>query len=338
MPISSAHAMKTQSPSMRLSLLLILATGTVASSCELPDLKPFAEATARLDSAARQTRDSLVEQLTGLASQIESQVPSAKAEADSLRKAAQDLSDEWRVRIQATEALLAYSESLANIASAGESGAEGARALGESVNELLGSIPSVTAQIPAAALNLTAWIGGIVSEVRAHESLSKSVAAAHPTITLVAPLIAADFQVVARNLEGTQILGETLLNKQYGDLLTYRTHLLERQLAVANRIKSLATGTAIPKTDSDEATMVAHLLRDADSWHSPYSNKLEALHTRVRLHSQLATEAQETVLQWAKLHGELAEVLASQRAPSVATLLNHAKQLEGLIKKLQEET
>lgn len=314
--------------------LLLLVLG---ESCTLPDLHPFATATADLDLAVRQTQDFVVDDLRSLAAEVEHQVPSASAEARELESAAEIFSAEWTKRTSAMQALLAYSNSLANIADAGKKGSENSRALAESVNKLLGAIPSVTAQIPAAAIDVTAWIGAEVARVRAHRSLAKSVDEADPIIREVAAIIANDFGVVAASLPANAILAEALQQKQYGELLKYRNKLIARRASVSRRIGDLAESTAISATDEQEAVLVARLLNEADAWYLPYSEERDEIVRRSRMASRIATKAQAAVIDWARIHGEIGRALEDGRAPSTETLITKAKEIQELVERLGEK-
>lgn len=306
------------------------------SACALPDLRPFAEATASVDLAVRQARELVVSDLNALAGELETQVPAASAEVDALREAARNFSAEWTQRVDTVEALLAYSDSLASISQAGRLGGADSQAVAESFNKLLVSVPSVTARVPAAAVDLTAWIGREVARVRAHRSLGRSVEAAHPIVLEIAALIAADFDVIAANLPQNFILAEALLENQYGDLVRYRERLIERRARVSARIEAVPANSAIPATDQEEAMIVARLLAEAEAWHGPYLAEVARIATRRALALEIATQAKAAVERWARVHGEIAQSLEAGRLPEIGVLVNKARELQALVDRLEE--
>jgi hypothetical protein len=306
------------------------------SACALPDLRPFAEATASLDLVVRQTRALVVRDLTAVADEFETRVPASSTQVRALRDAASAFSVEWAERVETVQALLAYSDSLASISQAGRRGSDNSQVVAESFNKLLDSVPSVTAQIPAAAVDLTAWIGSEVARVGAHRSLVRSVEAAHPVVLEIATLIAADFDVIAANLPQNFILAEALLQNQYGDLVRYRERLVERRARVSARIEAMPANSAIPVTDQEEAMMVARLLTEADAWYGPYLAEEARIAMRRDLAIEIATQAKATVERWARVHGEIAQSLEDGRLPEVGVLVNKARELQALVDRLGE--
>jgi hypothetical protein len=289
-----------------------------------------------VDLAVRQSRELVVSDLNALAGVLEAQVPAASTEADALREAARNFSAEWTQRVDTVQALLAYSDSLASISQAGRLGAADSQAVAESFNKLLVSVPSVTARIPAAAVDLTAWIGREVARVRAHRSLGRSVEAAHPIVLEIAALIAADFDVIAANLPQNFILAEALLENQYGDLVRYRERLIERRARVSARIEAVPANSAIPVTDQEEAMIVARLLAEAEAWYGPYLAEEARIATRSGLALEIATQAKAAVERWARVHGEIAQSLEAGRLPEIGVLVNKARELQALVDRLEE--
>jgi len=301
----------------------------------VPDLKPFADATAEIDLAANRTYDFVVEDLTALAQQAPNRTQQDRAVRSGLENARNNFSGEWKIRLEATAALVEYSASLASIAAAGMEGSEGAHALANSANELLGSIPNVTAQIPAAAINVAAWIKDEVDKVRAAESLAAAVKEADPAIKQIANILAEDFATVAARIDGNVVAAQTLINYQYGSIPTYHASLIERQKAVATRIEKLSVETAISDKDVKEAKLIAELIEKIEPEYSAYREAYDGAASRGITEKAIAIKAQEAVHTWARLHGAIDEALSEKRTPSAALLTNKALELEELVDKLK---
>ena len=70
----------------------------------IPDLKPFAEATADIDLAANRTYDFVVEDLTALAQQAPNRTQQDQDVRNGLENARNDFSVQWKIRLEATAA------------------------------------------------------------------------------------------------------------------------------------------------------------------------------------------------------------------------------------------
>ena len=312
-----------------LACLLLLGLG-LAGCRSVPDLRPFAEATASIDLAANGVHDLVVSDLDSLAASA-----SDSEERKALRKAREAFSTEWGVRLQATEALVGYAGSLASIAEAGEGGAQGARALAGSVNRLLSSIPGVTTQIPAAVTDLASWIKGEVDRVRAAETLADAVARAHPVVRDIGAILAKDFGTVDSKIGGNVFAALAVIDREYGDLPRYREALERRRGAIASSIaKAVDEGAPIPGEQVAEMDTVTSLLDQADSWYGPYRERLELASSRGETGKLAARKAKEAIERWVRLHGEVVDALQERRAPSASVLSNKAMELRALVERL----
>jgi len=316
------------------AVYLFLSVLLVGGCRSIPDLKPFTEATAEIDLAANKTHDFVVLDLTKLASQAPNH---ASAERKAIEGARDDFSKEWKIRLEATAALVEYSASLASIADAGMTGSDGAKALGDSVNQLLGSIPSVTAQIPAATINIAAWVKGEVDMVKAADSLAAAVRQADPVIKNVSSILANDFGIVANKIDINVIAAQTLINYQFGSVPSYREALIKRQDAIATKIANVNAGNAIPNTYVTEMKLVAGLIEKIEPEYIAYCSAYDGAANRGTAQKAIAIKARDAVIVWARLHGDLDESLSEERAPSVAILTNKALELKDLVDELRGE-
>lgn len=161
--------------------LLLLLAGCPAT---IPEIKPFADRTAEMATAMNK-------------GYTQTEVSLTEAEDE---KHAKELQKRWASTKEALIALVAYSDSLAAIADAGNKGSDSAKAVATSLNGLLTAVsPLVGAtQLSAGLIKGMEAINSYVAKVRAHDSMAKAVEAAQPAIDQLAEVMAKNFD----DLEG----------------------------------------------------------------------------------------------------------------------------------------
>jgi len=172
--------------------LIVAAVSLMATACTtLPDVKPFADATASLSTAAGSQYREIESELDSL------EVERAPGDSDQVHKALVAAKDNagkaFKANRQAFDAMLAamvtYSEKLASLAAAGKEGAEAANSLLDTFQGFA-SLAGVSG-IPAGPLAkpITDGFKLIADEVtkrQAAASLSQAVEAAQPGVDKVA--------------------------------------------------------------------------------------------------------------------------------------------------------
>ena len=142
-------------------------------SATLPDIKPFAEQTTKMASAAGNAY-----------TQAEDLLSATDIEADQIKK----LRQEWEQTRPALHAMVAYSNALAALADTGAKGGESAGAVADAVQGLLSvvGVEKVSEKLVGAIKEVNA----LIAAVRAKASLEEAIAQAQPAIDAMCEVIA----------------------------------------------------------------------------------------------------------------------------------------------------
>lgn len=323
-------ARKSQRSAILLSAVILL------SSCSLPDLQPFATATAELSSAVTASGE----------------VVTAALEENQMPAEAKSFGDQFAVRSKAMAAFVEYSDSLASISEAGKQGAQNAGKVADAFNGLLGQVNDLI-PLPGAGL-LSAGLVDVLKEtydlvatVRAAQSMKSAVEAADPTVQRLAQIIGADLanmktivNLAAQNNEariktckpphkprGCQNLG-TL-----GDIVkAYVTHAESAEKTLAIIVKAGQTPTA---AQIKEAQVWRALAAEADERLAVGNAVLKNAKKEKRARLALLANTEKAFKAWAKLHAKLSANLKEGTEPNIANLVTATKSLRGLIEKVQ---
>lgn len=161
--------------------LLLLLVGCLAT---IPEIKPFADKTAEMATAMNK----------GYA-QAEVSLTQAEDAAD-----VKNLQERWTPTKKTLSTLVAYTDSLAAIADAGNKGSDSAKAVAASLNSLITAVNPLVglAQLPEQAIKTMEAIYSYVAKVRARENMSKAVGEAQPAIEQIANILAKNFDDLER--------------------------------------------------------------------------------------------------------------------------------------------
>ncbi|MCB1860052.1 MAG: hypothetical protein KDI63_17410 [Gammaproteobacteria bacterium] len=288
-------------------LLLVL----FLAGCTLPNLKPFADATAELHAAVVETDSAVRLTLT-----------EAGAESEAER-----LGQELALRIAALSAVVNYSDSLAQIAAAGKSGSESAGNLSDALNGFLGALSAPT--LPSNYIALAKSLYGLVAEVRAARSFSRAVETADPAIQGMAQVLIADFgdleALLAQSLVPVQ---QALLdNNDNHEIVDYRMQLerRRRQLEVQLSGNTEDAGTI---RSLKEINDLIDMTRDR---YEPLAEQLAEIAQRTNRQILLVRASKTALRQWADIHGELGNSIAQGISPNTRLLISTVIETRKLI-------
>ena len=300
------------SPARAVGLRLLLAAVVLLlAGCALPDLKPFAESTARMHAAVMKT---------------EVDLPALLREAGKADDAAR-LEAHLAVRTQAMNGVLRYTESLAHIAEAGQSGAASAGKVGDSLNGLLGVLKA--APLSSEALSTVTLAYGYIAQVRAAGALAKAVEQADPVVQTLAGILDKDFKaledlvlqvrptVQRRVMERSADIVEL---KDYREQLEKLRRQLEKQLAQS-------PGNAALVKQAQDLGMLIDQTRDR---YEPLLAEQREIAARARRLTLLMSKTRQAVTEWALVHGNLASDVKAGTRPNVTVLLSLAAQIQGI--------
>jgi hypothetical protein len=300
----------------------------VVSGCQVPDLKPFASASAMLATSINQGGDLAIAPFTRESVMIDGAfvAPGLPTHPGT------QLQAEWDVRRKTADAILVYSASLSAIADASAKRKENAAALVDSVRQIAAVVPGANVITPAAG-NLTIGLLGTVVEVKAFHDLSAAVQSADPAIQLIAGSLLQDFDSLShlyapqqRN-RISQIVPSLASAEQFYATLKAKQAELRRALT-----ENLA--------DKDKNAELAHI----DGLVAGVEPEVLAKRAELaRLQAALAdgkafyAVAANAIDTWAAAHAEIAKALQEKRAPNLMLLATRAQELRGLVADLQAE-
>jgi hypothetical protein len=236
-------------------LAVFTALSLLAGCTELPDLKPFADATAAMAGAMQQGY-----------TQTETLLERAGIETAKLT----ELRDKWEPTRKAIAAMVAYSDALAALGDAGNKGEESAGALIsslEGVQQAVGALIPGLPALPTSVTNAFKQINGVIAKIRARRALKEVVNDADNALRAAADILSVNFRSLAEINRSAAIEVRTQLNadnfatRNYHDRLTTEmqqiTLILTDILDYENKDKAATKSTTLVHlkgTDKDLAS------------------------------------------------------------------------------------
>jgi DNA repair ATPase RecN len=229
-------------------LLAISMICTLLSACtSIPDIQPFADATANMATALNKGY-----------SQTESQLATLQAENSDLEQQAKDrletLRKRWKPTKEAINALVAYTDSLAALANAGKTGKQAAQKLTDSFQGLYNSVaqlvplPGISAGVQS-AFHAIAAVNGVIAKMRARKALKEAAEDAAPAVETIARVLGENFAELENiSRAAGNAAAEGFSNKHSG-LINYQQTLVDNDtritaiLARMNRYYGLPAAT-----------------------------------------------------------------------------------------------
>lgn len=312
-----SHSNFSRSRGSTISLLALLALALTATGCApLPDIGPFADATRQLKTAVAQSGSTVSDELRY---------------TEGLEDSADKLDEAWKQRNLAFEAIVAYSDSLEAIVSAGNKGRETAGALADSIHGFAETVGVVIPGSPVAieaATDSVKLLAAHVANTRAAESLEEAMVQVQPAVKEILELVVADLEDIDGIFRAANKLAEMNLKTSYAQRISYRK-VLEDFVQKADI------------TDANEAVLAKRaqmnaLLDSTNSWYSEYQRKLEENERRLRVGRALIKTAQDSLQQWVTAHGQVVSAIRNRRPVNTESLLGAATEIQGLLERIRE--
>jgi hypothetical protein len=229
------------------------------SACaSIPDIQPFANATAGLSTALNKGFSHTENQLSVLQAENPDLEAKAKTSLDELRK-------RWKPSKEAINALVAYADSLAALANAGKTGKEAANRLTSSFEGLYNAvaqlipIPGLPAGVETAFKAIGA-INGVIARMRAKHALKEAAEEAAPAVKTIADVLAANFQELGNLSQAAgNAAAEAYRNKHHG-VLDYHQTLVDNETAITSILSRINRYSGLPA----EVRVKAERVRQAD--------------------------------------------------------------------------
>lgn len=232
-------------PLLKAKLITIVVMCSLICACtSIPDIQPYADATANLATALNK----------GFA-HTENQLSVLQAENPDLELQAQttliELRKRWKPSKEAINALVAYTDSLAALANAGKTGKEAANRLTSSFEGLYNAvaqlvpIPGLPAGVQT-AFNAIGAINGVIARMRAKRALKEAAEEAAPAVKTIADVLAANFQELA-NLSAAagNAAAAGYRNKHHG-VLDYQQTLVDNETTITSILSRMNRYYGLP--------------------------------------------------------------------------------------------
>ncbi len=312
----------------------VVAVSSVLGGCTLPDLTPFAKATAELGTAVVSSGEAVV----------------AALEENQMPELAKQYSVNFETRVVAMRAFVDYSDSLAAIAATGKNGAENANKVANAFDGLLVQIGSLAPGVGPLSNGVTNLISegyNAVAQIRAAQSMKAAVKEADPFVQKLAQLVGSDLvdmlSIVESVAENSELSIKTCLEPhnpvgcQNIDTLGYAKKVYTDRVAEAERqLLELAERREPPNPELLGAVRDWGVLAVAVDVRLQVRNALIAETKRQkRVRTALLRKTADGFEQWAAVHLKLWKDLEDGTQPSIRNLVAATELLRGLIEKVE---
>ena len=296
-----------------IAAVLLLVTGCRS----LPEVQPFADATATIHHAITASGRTAVAQLADIEGKGSAPTRLGGEPATPL---ARDFYQAWQKREAMFAALDTYAASLVQLVHSGNHGAESAQALAKSASDLASTVSSsFPGGDPAVQLvtSLASQAYGIIAREVAAQRLDKAIALEDPVIQKIARLIAADLtdlkrlNEVWRNSRRAALADETKPDRQR----------LNTLLKMRSNLDQDGDGN-LSAVDLDKLERVGPLIahETASPWYLDYVRRRDDVLNELRTADAVLDQAGLALEAWATAHANIGVAVRQKRPPSLAEL------------------
>ena len=318
---SGGKGPKMKSTLISAKLVVVLLVSALLSSCtSIPDIQPFADATANLATALNKGYG-----------QTENQLATLEAENAALKVAANakltELRARWKPTKAAINALVAYTDSLAALAKAGKTGQEAANKLTDSftglhnaVSQLL-PLPALSPVVLNAFQGIAA-VNGIIAKMRARRALKEAAEDAAPAVETIAEVLAANFAEL-ENINGAAgTAAADAVEQKYSVVLNYHKTLVANDIRIVKVLSLINAYFGVP----------------SDHFERAQKEKLAGNNAAATAILKAIPGQQQQILEQIKpLDPQIPAGLAATDANAVSTLEDRQKELLDKSKRYREE-
>jgi len=222
--------------------LLLVPLAVMLSSCrEVPDVKPFADATAELKVTVSKGFDELQLRVEEYAKDDEV----SNTLRTALKNRNKQLAQRWTSTDAALAAAVEYSDQIAALAAAGKNGEEAVGKVADSVNSLAAVFSSLS--LPAAAVEVGKVLAAKAIEARAAKDIGDATDKAAEAVNAASKIIAENLADLKRLTDdvGGNYATDIYAHNQW--LLQYYDALIEEQRLDARLLAAVVELNLIPK-------------------------------------------------------------------------------------------
>jgi hypothetical protein len=267
--------------------LILAAVIPAVAGCATPNVQPFAEQTARLAEALSGEHRQIaakfeqVVDLYGKACESEKRAgrpaESGTCKQHEEREKERAAFDQSRKAIDAVlSRMVVYATTLADLAHAGETGADAAKALGSTLDKFTALAGLGTGLVGEAVIAMATKVGAVVTRVQAQASLATATAAAEPAVAAMAEAVKrmrkADEKILSSLYHDELRAAEALAGR---DLLALYESAVSGRTSVNSRLIKHAAALAALKDCGPERPPGSAGITDCDTLRSELRNAEE---------------------------------------------------------------
>lgn len=310
-------------------VVILLFVGSLLEGCStLPDTSGYTAATIQVKQAVATSGDVVKEELRSA-----SQAQATTADDESVKK----FEVAWAATMRSLDAMVVHAQSIEQIVDAGNKGAESAKAVADSVKNLVDTVKvdalsGATAEVFELSADTVAFVYGEYSKHVALKSLDEALIKFGPSIAKITMLVQAQIADVRRLLDEqieaqVQLLETPALtlkdaNKRYGNWIK-RHRELDKTAEQATQL--LVRGIQNNKSNdiSKAKTMISNLetgLKVVAPRIAEYETKKHTIRQRGKAGRSIIVGAENAVATWGIAHQQLAKAVKERKPVSVESL------------------
>jgi hypothetical protein len=235
----------------------------------------------------------------------------------------------WRDRVKLMDVLVAYSDSIANIALASQASKQTAQVFGDAVKSLAELVPSTGIAV-SDGIDLGARLIETGIQIKAFHDLDEAVGATHETLAKVAEYLEKDLADLKRlYITATQDI-ERDLDNAFGEREWYRTELLNKRSELRRNLTGSFSDANIQALEKIEA-LIAHM----EPEHQEYEKRRADFFKERSATTRMFDKAQRGVVAWLQAHEELKQALEQNRRPNVRLIMVTAQEIKDAVDRIQ---
>jgi len=321
-----------------LTVLALLLTG-----CAVPDVQPFADATVELGGAVRQVGEEVTATMRQAAEMPTETDTELAAEADRLEGL-------WSDRNRAMDMLIAYADSLANIAQSGQSARAQAEALTASISSLASYLPG-PGQLSKEAATIMNLVFQTAEEVRRAHDLAGAIDRAHPMVEGIAGILRDDLAGMRSLYRVNAAELFVPLDDAYLGHRAYRETLLQQRASLRTdyiRLRGVAEDAQRPDSEREAAAAGANLLlvdiqqceehaRLTEEPEQAYQTARTALSRRRVAVLEMIDGAIAGITALEQSHRDLRDAVRHNRRPNVRLIVLRAMEIRQAVQALRDQ-
>jgi hypothetical protein len=296
----------------------------VISGCAIPDVRPFADATTTLSASVRAGGDMLITPLSEKPIWVEKK--KKYIQPKDPEHPGKTLEADWKLRREAMDAIVIYSNSLVAIGEASANRQESAEGVVNEVKKLASLIPNIGTTINAAG-DLVVFGLKTYIEIKAYHDMARAVKSADQAIKLVAKVIKEDFKKL--KTAHASILTAKLTKSKKDIRIPQRNYeqYKKEQKDLRNKILENLDDQKL----RDKMIETDALLAGVEPEYTSLQNQIASLEQEKSNGKNFFNKTIEAINAWAEAHAKLSEAFEKNQSPNLVLLAARAQELKIII-------